>query len=400
MAIDPPGDVIVVGGGIIGLAIAFKAATAGMAVAVVDPSPGRGSTWAAAGMLAPAAEAHFGEAPLTALSLHAARAWPAFARQLEEASGRPVHYEAQGTLLVAVDPSDRASTDNVLRFQLELGLAARRLSAIECRESEPLLAPGIRGGAELAEDHQVDNRSTVEALLAACLDNGVSFVDDEASNVRMDGRRVSGVELRGGSARAAGAVVVAAGCQSGQVGGVPDSMRPPVRPVKGLTLRLRANDGGPRLRRTVRGLVHGRSCYLVPRRDGTVVVGAKVEEKGFDLAVQVGSVADLLDDARRLVPAVDEYELVETTPGLRPGSPDNAPIVGATGIPGLILATGHYRNGILLAPVTADEVLRILLDQGSPSGSEASNPDGATASGRAGLFARFGPERFGPSVDR
>jgi glycine oxidase len=172
-------------------------------------------------------------------------------------------------------------------------------------------------------------------------------------------------------------VVIAAGCWSGQLGGVPEPLLPPVRPVKGLTVRIRASSGTPRLRRIVRGLVHGRPCYLVPREDGTVVIGATVEEKGFDLSVQVGSVHDLLRDARAIVPALDEYELVETSTGLRPGSPDNAPLIGTTSMAGLIIATGHYRNGILLAPVTADAVVALLEGRVVPE-----------------FLLPFGPDRF------
>jgi len=380
MTTRTPTDLVVAGGGVIGLSIAWRAASAGMTVTVVDPTPGQGASWAAAGMLGPVGEAHFGEDTLTRLNVEAARAWPRFAHDLEAAAGRPVGYRTGGTLLVAADASDRAAVDDVLQYQVALGLNARRLTSTQCRAAEPLLAPGVRAGVELAEDHQVDNRLVVEALLAACRSVGVSFVEDAVADVTTGPLGATGVTLRWGGRLAAGAVVLAAGCHSGQVGGVPDSLRPPVRPVKGLTIRLRSLDGTPRLQRTLRGLVRGRSCYLVPRSDGTVVVGATVEEKGFDLTVQAGAVVDLLDDARRLVPAVDEYELSETTTGLRPGSPDNAPIVGATGLPGLVVATGHYRNGILLAPVTADAVVALLGGAGV---------DGA-------LFAAFGPQRFGP----
>jgi len=396
MSIRTPADLVVAGGGVIGLAIAWKAAAAGMAVAVVDPTPGQGASWAAAGMLAPVGEAQFGEEALARLNLTAARAWPDFARDLEGATGRTVDYQASGTLLVAVDPSDREATDDVLGYRLALGLTARRLTSRECRDAEPLLAPGIRGGVELPEDHQVDNRRVVEALLDACRATTVSFVDDEVTEVTTDASGVTGVALRRGGRLDSPTVVLAAGCRSGQVGGVPDRLRPPVRPVKGLTVRLLAPGGAPRLARSVRGLMHGRSCYLVPRPDGTVVVGATVEEKGFDLSVQVGPVVDLLDDARRLVPALDEYELRETTTGLRPGSPDNAPIVGSTGLDGLLVATGHYRNGILLAPITADEVVR-LLAAGRPSGRGSpaqATSHGARRTPEFAAFAAFGPERF------
>jgi glycine oxidase len=397
MATRAPADTVVVGGGVIGLSIAWRAAAAGMAVTVVDPDPGHGASWAAAGMLAPVGEAHFGEEALTALNVEAARAWPGFARALEAASGQEVGYQATGTLLVALDPSDLASTDDVLRFHLDHGRSARRLTTRECRAQEPLLAPGVRGGAELAGDHQVDNRLVVDALIAACRASRVSFVDDEVAALDTAGDRLTGVLLRGGGRCATGTVVVAAGCRSGQLGGLPESTRPPVRPVKGLTLRLRGAPDRPSLRRTVRGLVHGRNCYLVPRRNGTVVVGATVEEKGFDLTVRVGAVGDLLDDARRLVPALDEYELYDTTAGLRPGSPDNAPIVGTTDLPGLIVATGHYRNGILLAPVTADEVARILLG-GTAAG--AGRPADTNATGLTAAFAPFRPDRFAAAAGR
>jgi glycine oxidase len=393
MTTVPSTDLVVAGGGVIGLTVAWRAAAAGLTVTVVDPDPGRGASWAAAGMLGPVGEAHFGEDALTRLNVAAARAWPEFAAALQSASGRSVHFQAGGTLLVAADASDRAALDDVLGYQVERGLTARRLTSSECRAAEPLLAPGIRAGVELADDHQVDNRQVVEALLEACRAAQVSFVADEVDAVTSGPLGADGATLRSGGRLGAGAVVLAAGCHTGRIGGLPDSLRPPVRPVKGLTVRLRALAGTPRLRRTVRGLVGGRPCYLVPRPDGTVVVGATVEEKGFDLTVQVGPVSDLLDDARRLIPVVEEYELLETTTGLRPGSPDNGPIVGATGIPRLIVATGHYRNGILLAPITADEVVRLLTDPTAP-------PEGPGGPGSADRpFTTFGPDRFGPRSD-
>jgi glycine oxidase len=379
---DPPSpDVVVVGAGVIGLSVAWQAARAGMTVTVIDPRPGRAASWAAAGMLAPVGEAHFGEDALTSLNLAAARAWPDFARTLEAASGVPVHYLESGTLMVAVDPSDQAAADDLLAYRRRLGLSAQPLSASACRRHEPLLAPGIRGGADLVDDHQVDNRRVVEALLAACRTEEVDLVDDPATAVTVRGGRAVGVKTGGGSSCTAGTVVVAAGCWSGLLGGIPDSARPPVRPVKGLTLRLQVPEAVPVLQRTVRGLVHGRTCYLVPRHDGSVVVGATVEEKGFDLSVQVGAVGDLLEDARRLIPSLEEYALTDTTTGLRPGSPDNAPIVGHTGVPGLILATGAYRNGILQAPATSFEVVRLV-------------QEGDDADDRVGLFAPFRPGRF------
>jgi len=383
-AVSPSGrpDVVVVGGGIIGLAVAWRAAATGRRVAVVDPAPGRGATWAAAGMLAPVAEAHFGEGDLARLNLAAAGAWPGFARELESAAGREVHYRDDGTLVVAGGPSDRAATDRVLAFHLAMGLPADRLGPAACRAAEPLLAPGVSGGVDLPADHQVDNREVALALESACRAAGVSFVVDRVARVEVADGRVLGVVPADGEPVPADAVVLAAGCRSGAVAGVPEAWRPPVRPVRGATVRLRAPDGAPRLTRTVRALVHGRSCYLVPRDDGGLVLGATVEERGFGLDVPLGGVADLVEDARRIVPALDEYELVEVAPGLRPGSPDNGPIVGPTRVDGLLVATGHHRNGVLLAPATADEVIRLLV----------ARSDGADAP--PGPFDAFRPARF------
>ena len=384
MGVTDHHDVVVVGAGIVGLAVAWRAASTGRHVALVDPEPGRGATWAAAGMLAPVSEAHFGEEALAALNRAAAVAWPAFARALEAVSGRSVHYRPDGTLLVAGDPSDRAATDRVLAFHQAMGLAASRLGARACREAEPLLAPGVSGGVDLPGDHQVDNRATVAALVDACRVVGVTLIADRVTRVDVADGRVRGVALADGPSLPGATVVVAAGSRSGEVDGVPSAWRPPVRPVRGVTVRLQAPPDVPRLRRTVRALVHGRSCYLVPRDDGGLVLGATVEERGSALDVPLGGLADLIDDARRIVPALDEYSVVELAPGLRPGSPDNGPIVGTTPIAGLVMATGHYRNGVLLAPVTADEVVR-LLDQ-----------PGATPGAGPGPFDAFRPARFAP----
>jgi glycine oxidase len=373
-----PPDLVVVGGGVIGLSVGWEAAKAGMAVTLVDPEPGRGAGWAAAGMLAPVGEAHFGEDRLTTLNLAAADAWPAFARALEEASGEPLEYTRNGTLLVAADPSDSAAVGQLVDYQRALGLPVERLSAAECRRSQPVLSPAIRGGARLGSDGQVDNRRVLGALLAACRAQRVTIVEDRVDSVQIAGGAVGGVTLVEHGPRPARSVVLAAGCRSGQICGIPDHLLPPVRPIKGLTIRLRAPIGVPPLTTTVRGLVHGRNCYLVAREDGNVVVGATVEEKGFDTTLQAGAVGDLLEDARRLVPSLEEYELIDTAVGLRPGSPDNAPVVGVTELDGLIVATGHYRNGFLLAPITAHEVAGILTGRREVGGA----------------FSEFGPARF------
>lgn len=386
-------DVVVVGGGIIGLAIAWRTARSGRQVAVVDPDPGQGASWAAAGMLAPVSEVHFGELALAALNLAASAAWPEFAAELQVASGMAVGFRPDGTLLVAGDPSDRGAIDRTLAFHQAIGLPANRLGARSCREAEPMLAPGISGGADLPEDHQVDNRAVMAALVETCRIAGVTMVADRVVRVEVGGRpdradQVQGVALEMGDALTAASVIISAGSRSGEVGGLPLALRPPVRPVHGVTVRLQARHGVPHLRRTVRALVHGRSCYLVPRNDGSLVLGATVEERGSVLDVPLGGLADLLADARQIVPAIDEYSVLELTPGLRPGSPDNGPIVGTTPIEGLLVATGHYRNGVLLAPATADEVVA-LLDSSDGRTTEGPSPFDAFRPGR--FFGRVSP---------
>jgi|GEM_PF-1785871 len=298
-----------------------------------------------------------------------------------------VHFRSDGTLLVAGDPSDRMAIDRVLGFHQAIGLPAVRLGAQSCREAEPMLAPGISGGVDLPDDRQVDNRAVVTALLEACRVDGVTTVSDRVVRVDVgarpdDGLRVQGVTLEIGDALAATSVVISAGSRSGEIAGLPEEWRPPVRPVHGVTVRMLARHGVPRLRRTVRALVHGRSCYLVPRDDEGLVLGATVEEHGAALDVPLGGLADLIADARRIVPALDEYSVLELAPGLRPGSLDNGPIVGTTPVHGLLVATGHYRNGILLAPATADEVVALL-----------DTRDGRTVAGSS-PFDAFRPIRF------
>jgi glycine oxidase len=384
-------DAVVVGGGVIGLGIAWRAALAGLAVTVVDEAPGRGASWAAAGMLAPVTEVHYGERPLLQLNLAAAARWPGFAAEVEEAGGRPVGYRPGGTLAVARDADDNAALEDLYRFQLRCGLEVERLRSRECRQLEPGLHPGIRGGVLAAGDHQVDNRALVEALLAACRRTGVRMVEDRVAELAVDGDRVAGVVLAGGGpgaagggpgpapaatageTLAAGAVVLAAGCWSGGLGGLAAEALPPVRPVKGQLLYLRGPADQPLCQRNVRGL----EVYVVPRGDGRVVVGATVEEQGFDTRATAGAVHDLLRAALELLPDVAELELAETVVGLRPGSPDNAPMLGPAGPEGLVVATGHYRNGILLTPVTADAIAELLATGRVPE-----------------VIAPFGPGRF------
>lgn len=353
-------DVVVVGAGLIGLAIGWRAAAAGLRVAIVDPRPAGAASDVAAGMLAPVTEAEYSGQPLLALNLASARRYPSFAAELAQASGRQLGYRQTGTLAVAVDADDRAELRELLAVHLELGLDSAWLSGREARALEPLLAPGISGALHAPGDHQVDNRLLAAALLVAAERAGADLWRCRASEVLLSGDRVIGVRLDDDGVLPAGQVVLAAGPWSGQLAGLPEPLRPPVRPVKGQILRLRLPAGHPGLlARTVRGTARGHHVYLVPRASGELVVGATTEEQP-DTRVTAGAVYDLLRDAHQLVPGVSELTLAETAAGLRPGTPDNAPILGPAPVPGLVYATGHHRNGVLLTPITADAITEYL----------------------------------------
>jgi glycine oxidase len=362
-------DVVVVGGGVIGLAIAWRAALRGLAVALLDATPGMGASHHGAGMLAPVTEVHYGEEDLLRLNLASAARYPSFVAELEETSGTPVGYRASGTLAVAFDADDKAALDDLHAYQSSLRLRSQPLTARECRQLEPYLSTAVRGGLLIDGDHQVDPRRLVAALLVACTRAGVDIRRVPARQLRVDGDRVVAVDDI-----SAASIVLAAGCWSAEVRGLPDHAAPPVRPVKGQIIRLRDDVEHPTLQRNVRALVRGRPIYLVPRRDGEIVLGATSEEKGFDTRITVEGTGDLLADARELVPRVSEIEFVEVSVGLRPGSPDNAPMIGAGALSGLVVATGHYRNGILLAPATADAIAELLTSGAMPAGFERFDP--------------------------
>lgn len=342
-----------------GLAVAWRCRLAGATVKVFDSSGGRGATWAAAGMLAPVTEVHYGEEPLLALNLESSRRYPAFVEELEEASGTSTGYCRCGTLMVALDADESRALDELYRFQSGLGLEVQRLNGRETRAEEPGLAPNVRGGILVAGDHQVDNRALVDALRGACENTGVTVASDSVKGVEIVNDRVAGVVTAAEGLVPCGTVVLAAGSWSGGIEGLPPDAVPPVRPVKGQLLHLK---GEVLARRNLRGL----DAYLVPRPNGRLVVGATVEERGWDTSVTAGAVFELLRAAYEILPGTAELELTETVAGLRPGSPDNAPLIGPAAVEGLLLATGHYRNGVLLTPVTADAIADVVSGQRLP----------------------------------
>ncbi|HEV2885592.1 MAG TPA: glycine oxidase ThiO [Jatrophihabitans sp.] len=368
-----PADAVVVGGGVIGLAVAYRLAERGATVTVVDASGGRGASWAAAGMLAPVTEAAFGEQELTRLNLAAVPAFQRLAAELQD-RGLPVGLRTEGTLAVAFNADDRAALDRLTEFRTGLGLSTERLSGAATRALEPYLAAGVRGGVLAADDLSVDNRRYLGALRVAGEAAGVGFVTAEVTGLLRGGSGVQGVRTATGDELRARTVVLCGGA-------VTSALLPvPVQPVKGQILRLavpdRLRSAGPVLTRTVRGIVRGSEIYLVPREGDEVVVGATSEQQGHDTQVTAGGVYELLRNAYELLPISSEFSFVEARAGSRPGTPDNGPILGRVA-DGLVVATGHYRNGILLSALTADAVAALV--DGQPL---------------APLWQPFGPDRF------
>ncbi|MEV3919620.1 glycine oxidase ThiO [Actinomadura coerulea] len=372
-------QIVIIGAGVIGLATAWRTAAGGAAVTLVDPAPASGASSVAAGMLTPVSELTYGEEPLLRLGLASRERYGAFVAELEELTGLETGYRTDGIIEVAFDSDDLRHLDDLRRFQESLGIPAEALTGRECRRLEPMLAPGVRGGLLAPEDGSVDPRRLAPALLAACERLGVRLVRRRAERVVVENDAAVGVGLDDGTVIRADRVLLAAGPWSGDIGGLPPGTVPPVRPVKGQVIRLRTR--APFLRRSTRGLVQGSSVYLVPRADGEIVLGATQEELGFDTRVTAGGLWELLRDARELLPGITELEFAEVTAGLRPGSPDNAPVMGPTALPGLLVGTGHFRNGILLTPVSADILSAMLLDGPVPQ-----------------VAGPFAPDRFSPEV--
>jgi glycine oxidase len=358
-------DTIVVGAGLIGLSIAWRVAQLGHDVLVLDrETAGSGATGVAAGMLAPVTEATFGEDALLALNLESARRYPAFLDELSFVTGQPIAPVSRGTLAVAVDRDQSEALRRLHAFQRSLGLDATWLGNAECRDLEPSLHPSVRGGVLVPGDREVDPRRVAAAAAAAVgAAGGVIRSGAEVAALATSRGRVTGVRLVGGEVLYTGTVVLAAGCWSGGIDGVPPEVAGSIRPVKGQILRLRARPGDPP---PLSHVIRTEEMYLVPRAGGGVVLGATVEERGFDRSLVAGAVYELLRAAAEAVPGVRELEIVEAGAGLRPGSPDNGPLIGPTSLEGLVAATGHFRNGILLAPVTADAVAAVLDGGGLP----------------------------------
>jgi glycine oxidase len=348
--------VVVVGGGVIGLSVAWRLAR-DHDVTLVDPTPARGASWVAGGMLAPVTEAWPGEEKLLDLGSASLALWPAFARDL----GIELH--THGTIVAGVDSADTAQLDTLADFLASRGRAVDRLTGRELRRVEPTIGPSVRSGLLVPGDLAVDNRELLRRL------SSTAIVRERVRAVR------SGeVELTDSTLRC-DVAVIAAGAWSGTLH---PALASAVRPVKGEILRLRARPNAlPPPRHTVRALVESRPVYLVPRDDGELVVGATQYEAGFDDEVTAGGVRDLLTYAERVVPGIAEYGLTECAAGLRAGSRDNLPLVGWLE-PGVLVAAGHHRNGLLLAPITADAVRAMVTGAEPPADMKVADPTGRT----------------------
>jgi glycine oxidase len=356
--ISSTADVVVIGGGLIGTSIGWRLRQAGLGVALIVGERSAAASGVAAGMLAPVTETTFTEQRLLALNLASLSRYPEFVAEVELASGLPAGLRRTPNLSVAYDADDAARLSTFADFLARAGHPGERLTSRECRRYEPLLAPTIRSGLLVEGDWSCDNRLLWRALIKAGNLIGVRELPGFVHRVTSSNGQVTGVQLADGSSIGARWVVVANGAWARQIDGPPDL---PVRPVKGQILRL---DPGrlPAPSLTIRAYVRGAEIYLVPRESGhEVVLGATVEELGFYHRITAGATYELLRDGRTVMPMSAEYALVETSVGWRPGTPDNAPILGRCEVEGLVLATGHYRNGVLLTPITADAISTLIM---------------------------------------
>lgn len=365
-----PNHIAIIGGGVNGLGIAWRLAEAGCHVSVYDSHAigrgTRGATWAAGGMLAAGVEAEPGEEALTELCLESQRRWPAFRDALEGLTGTSVGYRDEGTMVVATNRDEAAALRHHFDYQIKLGINLEWLTPAEARRREPHLGRNVAAAVYSAADHQVENRDLLLALVRACEMTGVALhPNTPVEALETAGGRVMGVRIAGELVQA-DAVVHAAGAWAASLPGLPLEAKPPVRPLKGQMLAVQMDPAAPILRH----VVWAPTTYLIPRLDGRLLIGATVEEKGFDQAITAGGLLALLDTAWRALPTIEELPVVETWVGFRPTSRDDAPIFGPTDLDGLFMATGHHRNGILLAPLTADAVSEAILKGTMPNIAE------------------------------
>ena len=353
----PPVNII--GAGVVGLSVGWQLARQGRAVAIYERGEaGRATSWLAAGMLAPDAEIGFEEQVLYVLNRESARRWPEFAAALEEESGRKVDFRTEGTLTVAHDRDASEALRRRFEFMKESGLQVEWLSGAEALDLEPFVAPRLAAAVFSRNDRQVDNRLLVDALREAFVRKGGELHEHAPVRAIAPDETAPQIILEDGERIYGSAVVVAAGAWSRQIEGLEADERPPVRPVKGQMLELLVEPPFD-----LRHVVRGPRAYLAPKTNGRLLVGASSEEMGFDERVTAGGLYRLLEGAWEIVPGIHDLPVVDMWAGLRPASRDHLPILGFGEAPGVVMATGFYRHGILLTPVTSEEIARLIITE-------------------------------------
>ncbi len=378
VAQDAKFEVIVVGAGIIGLSIAYELIAKGFRVALVDPTPGEKTSHVGAGMIAPVSETAFGEDDLTQFNLLAAASWPDFRQRLEADSNCDLEFVQRGTIAVAFNADDRRFLMDLLNYQLNLGLKASPLTNGQCLELEPSLNPRVAGGILAENDCHVNPRMCVNALLSTLNQRGATLVKSEVQDIGVkqhgSNQNANSVILENGTEIFGDFIVLATGVLGADFPSIPKRFSPPLRAIKGQILRLEANESTVSPTHVVRGMVQARPIYVVPRPSGELVVGATVEEKSEDFLPSAGGVENLLHDAFMLVPGLREANLREIGVGFRPGTRDNAPYIGKSGIESLYYAFGHFRHGIMQAPITAKIISNFITGQTPPKAAIVSDP--------------------------
>jgi len=338
-------DAVIAGGGVIGASIALELAEAGLKVGLHDArEPGREASWASAGMISPAPE-NSGMIPFVPMSLASVALYPEFIRKVEELSGMDVGYRKDGALDVIVDGDAQEELSTVIALQHGVGLKAEALSAERARKMEPALTDEMQAAIFREDEASLDTRAFTDATLKAAERKGVQiFAGNGAKALWKEGGRCKGLLLEKGKVEAKW-TVIAAGCFSARIEGV--APYAPVFPAKGQMMALRCESV------EIRHVLWLEHTYLVPRNDGRIIAGSTIERTGFDHDVTAGGLKKILNEATKLAPGLEKARIEETWAGLRPDSPDHLPIIGPTDVDGLLIATGHFRSGILLAPVTA-----------------------------------------------
>lgn len=353
-------SVVIIGAGVMGLGVAWQLSKAGRRVLVLEKHhPGAGASRAAAGMLAPMAELQYDEEPLLHFSLASQRRWPSFVEELEADAHMSVEYETSGTLLVAWDRDEAEDLKRHYEYQQSVGMQVEWRSGRGLRRLEKMLSPRIVGGIHCADDVQVSNRRYVEALEAAARAAGAEIRSGvEVKKLLFESGEVRGVETQKGEKIHADMTVVAAGAWSHSLH-IPNVVSLPIRPVKGQMMALQMDPNYPLIRHVIRRRLEG--IYLVPKSDGTLVIGGTSEEMGFDDRITAYGLRHLLEHAFEIVPGIDELPIKETWVGFRPAGRDSGPLLGRSSVPGLAMITGHFRHGIQLSPLSIDVVTNAIL---------------------------------------